>query len=111
MEELRFSAKGDISRPLQPMHTTQDGVVEKRRNEHFEEMGSSWNPMEREAWKEDASTWGRPYRRMLIEKYGVRGYKVRVGRAKLEEETEEAVQEEELAKEEEEHTNKNQAAA
>jgi hypothetical protein len=84
LHDLRISPSGEFTHPLRPMHTTWDGVVERRRNEHFERKAETLNLFNREGWKEDAGQWSAAYRRMLVEKYGVRGYKVKVKKTKVE---------------------------
>ena len=70
---------GTVTHPLTPMHTTQDAVVERRVNEHFDRVAPTLSIYGRHPWRERAEEWSSAYRRMLKKEYSVTGYQVKTG--------------------------------
>ena len=92
---MEVTPDGRLLRPTRPYPTTQDEIVPLYKNRYFAEKPFTLNPQHVDGWAEDVKDWTPAYRAMLRDKYGVRGYKVRVGKLKEEEEEQEVKEEEE----------------
>jgi hypothetical protein len=92
---MEVTPDGRLLRPARPYPTTQDEVVPMYENRFFAQKPLSFSPLPAPGWAEDVKDWTPAYRSMLRERYNVRGYRVKVGKLKEEEEENEVKDEEE----------------